>query len=79
MSVELDVDYNEDNKSIYENHRLYIIYNLNYNSCFEVRHMTIDEEYIIVTSCSDKCTMQRNVGIIKFSNDQYSWKLIEKN
>lgn len=79
MSVELDVDYNEDNKSIYENCGLCIIYNRNFYSCFEVRHMTIDEEYIIVTSCSDSCTMQRNVGIVRFSNDQYSWESIKKN
>lgn len=79
MGIELEVDYNEDNKSIYENCGLCIIYNRNFYSCYEVRHMTIDEDYITVTSCSDKCTMQRNVGIISFSNDQYSWELIEKN
>ena len=36
-------------------------------------------DYLIVMWAKDKCTMQRKVGIIRFSNDQYSWELVEKN
>ena len=75
LHVDLEVNYDGDTEIINEYCHLYI----NHNTCFETSHHTLDNEYLIITSCSDSCTMQRNVGIIKFSNDQYSWELIEKN
>ena len=75
LYVNLSVSYDGEEDTFYE----YCLLDINFNSCFEVSHYTIEPDYINVTSCSDSCTMQRNVGIIKFSNDQYSWELIEKN
>lgn len=78
LNISLYSTYNSDTKNLMEICSLAVL-GENYVPCLEVSHMTIDEDYMTVTSCSDKCTMQRNVGIIRFSNDQYSWKLIEKN
>ena len=75
LYVNLSVSYDGEEDTFYEYCRL----NINFNSCFEVPHYMIDPDYINVTTCSDSCTMQRNVGIIKFSNDQYSWESIKKN
>ena len=75
LGVSMSVTYDEDIDQIYERSNV----NINNSPCLEVSHQTIDKDYFTVTSCSDSCTMQRNVGIIKFSNDQYSWELIEKN
>ena len=75
LLVDMSVSYDGEEDTFYE----YCLLDINHNSCLEVPHYTIDPDYINVTTCSDSCTMQRNVGIIKFSNDQYSWELIEKN
>ena len=75
LHVDLEVNYDGETETINE----YCHLNINYNTCIEINHMTIDKDYITITSCSDSCTMQRNVGIIKFSNDQYSWESIKKN
>lgn len=75
LLVDMSVGYDGEEDTFYE----YCLLDINHNSCLEVPHYTIEPDYINVTSCSDSCTMQRNVGIIKFSNDQYSWELIEKN
>ena len=75
LLVDMSVSYDGEEDTFYEYCHLYI----NHNTCFETSHHTLDKDYITITSCSDSCTMQRNVGIIKFSNDQYSWELIEKN
>ena len=75
MYVDLFATYDEETDQIHEYFRL----GTNNNLCWEVGHQTIDKDIMTLTSCSDSCTMQRNVGIIKFSNDQYSWELMEKN
>ena len=75
LGVSMSVTYDEDIDQIYERSNV----NINNSPCLEVSHQTIDKDYFTVTSCSDSCTMQRNVGIIQFGNDQYSWELMEKN
>ena len=75
MYVDLFATYDEETDQIHEYFRL----GTNNNLCWEVGHQTIDKDIMTLTSCSDTCTMQRNVGIIQFGNDQYSWELIEKN
>ena len=75
LLVDMSVSYDGEEDTFYEYCHLYI----NHNTCFETSHHTLDNEYLTITSCSDSCTMQRNVGIIQFGNDQYSWELIEKN
>lgn len=75
LLVDMSVSYDGEEDTFYEYCHLYI----NHNTCFETSHHTLDKDYITITSCSDSCTMQRNVGIIKFSNDQYSWESIKKN
>ena len=75
MYVELHSTYDGETDRIQE----YCWLGINYDLCWEVSHQTIDKDIMTVTSCSDTCTMQRNVGIIRFSNDQYSWELVEKN
>lgn len=75
LLVDMSVSYDGEEDTFYEYCHLYI----NHNTCFETSHHTLDKDYITITSCSDSCTMQRNVGIIQFGNDQYSWELIEKN
>lgn len=75
LNVSMEVTYDEEMEQIYERSHV----NINYSTCLETSHHTLDNEYLTITTCSDSCTMQRNVGIIRFSNDQYSWKLIEKN
>jgi len=75
MYVELHSTYDGETDRIQE----YCLLGINYNLCWEVSHQTIDKDFMTVTSCSDTCTMQRNVGIIRFSNDQYSWELVKKN
>lgn len=75
LGVSMSVTYDEDIDQIYERSNV----NINNSPCLEVSHQTIDKDYFTVTSCDNTCTMQRNVGIIKFSNDQYSWESIKKN
>ena len=75
LLVDMSVSYDGEEDTFYEYCHLYI----NHNTCFETSHHTLDKDYITITSCSDSCTMQRNVGIIQFGNDQYSWELMEKN
>ena len=57
LHVDLEVNYDEDTEIINEYCHLYI----NHNTCFETSHHTLDNEYLTITSCSDSCTMQRNV------------------
>ena len=73
--VDLAVSYDGEADMINE----YCNVMINSDLCFTMHHHTIDKDYFTVTSCLDTCTMQRNVGIINFSNDQYSWELINKN
>ena len=75
LSVDLEVKYNEETDQIYERSNV----NINNSPCFEVGHYMIDKDLITITSCDNTCTMQRNVGIVRFSNDQYSWESIKKN
>ena len=79
IGVDLHTSYDTDANRIQEYCYLYIQLGLNYDPCYDVGHFTTDKDLLTVTKCSNVCTMQRNVGIIRFSNDQYSWELVEKN